>query len=105
MDGLEGILKSVKDFGEVSEFGTSSEHPKNNLNAMKILQIADNGDVDDVGILFHILPIEAETKIQISCLNRLVFKKILKDDKKKNKQFKSTYTVPFTGLRFQQRHH
>ena len=105
MDGLEGILKSVKDFGEVSEFGTSSEHPKNNLNAMKILQIADNGDVDDVGILFHILPIEAETKIQISCLNRPVFKKILKDDKKKKKQFKSTYTVPFTGLRFQQRHH
>ena len=50
MDGLEGILKSVKDFGEVSEFGTSSEHPKYNLNAMKILQIADNADVDDVGI-------------------------------------------------------
>ena len=33
----------------MSEFGTSSEHAKNNLNAMKILQIADNADVDDVG--------------------------------------------------------
>ena len=50
MDGLEGILKSVKDSAKVSEFGTSSEHPKNNLNAVKILQIADNADVDHVGI-------------------------------------------------------
>ena len=36
--GLEGILKSVKDSGYMSEFGTSSEHPK------------DDADVDDVGI-------------------------------------------------------
>ena len=50
MDGLEGMLKSVKDSGQVSEFGNSSEHPKNNLNAMKILQIADDADADDVGI-------------------------------------------------------
>ena len=53
-------------------------------------------------LIFHIRPLEAETKIQISCFNRPIFKKILKDDKKK-KQFKST--VPFNALRFQQSHH
>ena len=53
-------------------------------------------------LIFHIRPIETETRIQISCLNRPFLKKISKDDNKK-KQFKST--VPFTTLRFQQRHH
>ena len=50
-------------------------------------------------LIFHIRPIETETRIQISCLNRPIFKKIPKDDNKNKKQFKST--VPFTALRFQ----
>ena len=48
-------------------------------------------------LIFGIRHIEAETKFQISCLNRRSFKKtyILKDAK----QFDST--VPFTALGFQ----
>ena len=34
-------------------------------------------------MIFNIRPIKAETKIQISCLNRPIFKKILKDDNTK----------------------
>ena len=34
--------------------------------------------------IFHIRPIEAGTKLQISCLNRPIFKKILIVNKKKN---------------------
>ena len=64
---------------------------------MKILPIADSADVmfmmlascemlhssKPTLLMFHIHPIEAETKIQISCLNRPIFKKILKGDLKK----------------------
>ena len=47
-------------------------------------------------LIFHIRSIEAETKIQISCLNRPFFKKILKDDKKKKINLKVLYhSVPF----------
>ena len=36
-------------------------------------------------LIFHIHPIEAETKIQISCLNRPFLKKTLKDNNNKKK--------------------
>ena len=51
-------------------------------------------------LIFHISPIEAEANID-QLFEHTFFKKILKHNKKK--QLKST--VPFTALRFQQRHH
>jgi len=50
-------------------------------------------------LIFDVRPIEAESKFQISSLNKPNFKKRLKDAK----QFNST--VPFTALGSQQCHY
>ena len=46
-------------------------------------------------LIFHIRPMEVETKIQISCFNRPIFKKILNDDKKKNNLKVLYHSLPF----------